>query len=132
MPSLVIVNTSRATDQAPQGKIPFKLQSDCSIYVTDSKTHGDLNLSRVDFIIEMKSKGDPFVVNILPNSRDHTSDSKEFYPFVRLGGRSQANDWIDPFSNTESRIFGPPKHEVQPNFGFFTILRTLGASGARF
>jgi len=48
-------------------------------------------LSYVDFIIEMKSEGDPFVVNILPNSRDHTSNNEEFYPFVRLRVRSQAN-----------------------------------------
>jgi len=91
VPNLLIVNTSRASDQAPHGKFPFKLQPDCSVYATENKTKDDLDLSRVDFFIEMKSEADPFVINVPSNSRDHTDDDDRFYPFVRSGGRPRAN-----------------------------------------
>jgi hypothetical protein len=52
------------------GKFPLKLQPDCSVYTTGNKTEDDLDLSCVDFVIEMKSarEADPFVVTTLPNT----------------------------------------------------------------
>ncbi|KAF8494313.1 kinase-like domain-containing protein [Russula emetica] len=64
VPSLIIVNTSRSSDKAPRGKFHLKLKPDCSVYMHGKRTKDDLDLSRVDFVIEMKSEADPFVLKI--------------------------------------------------------------------
>ncbi|KAF8490326.1 hypothetical protein F5888DRAFT_1638122 [Russula emetica] len=56
VPSLIIVNTSRSSDKAPHGKFHLKLKPDCSVYMHGKRTKDDLDLSRVDFVIEMKSE----------------------------------------------------------------------------
>ncbi|KAF8490092.1 hypothetical protein F5888DRAFT_1869004, partial [Russula emetica] len=75
VPSLIIVNTSRSSDKAPRGKFHLKLKPDCSVYMHGKRTKDDLDLSRVDFVIEMKSEADPFVLKVPSNPRDHTSNS---------------------------------------------------------
>ncbi|KAF8488574.1 kinase-like domain-containing protein, partial [Russula emetica] len=72
VPSLIIVNTSRSSDKAPRGKFHLKLKPDCSVYMHGKRTKDDLDLSRVDFVIEMKSEADPFVLKTMQDSFDGT------------------------------------------------------------
>ncbi|KAF8488143.1 hypothetical protein F5888DRAFT_1586363, partial [Russula emetica] len=74
-PNLTIVNTSRSSDKAPCGKFPLKLKPDCSVYMHKKRTKDDLDLSRMDFVIEMKLEADPFVLKVPSNPRDHTCNS---------------------------------------------------------
>ncbi|KAF8494697.1 hypothetical protein F5888DRAFT_1805420 [Russula emetica] len=67
VPSLIIVNTSRSSDKAPRGKFHLKLKPDCSVYMHGKRTKDDLDLSHVDFVIEMKSEADPFVLKVPSN-----------------------------------------------------------------
>ncbi|KAF8484210.1 hypothetical protein F5888DRAFT_1773518, partial [Russula emetica] len=92
VPSLIIVNTSRSSDKAPRGKFPLKLKPDCSVYMHGKRTKDDLDLSRVDFVIEMKSEVDPFVLKVPSNPRDHTSNSgDDLNSFLHLTSGSRSN-----------------------------------------
>ncbi|KAF8488032.1 hypothetical protein F5888DRAFT_1755852, partial [Russula emetica] len=92
VPSLIIVNTSRSSDKAPRGKFHLKLKPDCSVYMHGKRTKDDLDLSRVDFVIEMKSEADPFVLKVPSNPRDHTSNSgDDLNSFLHLTSGSRSN-----------------------------------------
>ncbi|KAF8489211.1 hypothetical protein F5888DRAFT_1747923, partial [Russula emetica] len=75
VPSLIIVNTSRSSDKAPRGKFHLKLKP-------TARTKDDLDLSRVDFVIEMKSEADPL---------DHTSNSGDDLNSSYLTSGSRSN-----------------------------------------
>ena len=56
------------------------------------RTKDDLDLSRVDFVIEMKSEADPFVLKVPSNPRDHTSNSgDDLNSFLHLTSGSRSN-----------------------------------------
>ena len=60
LPNLNIVNTSQLGDKSPYNAFPFLLKPDCSVYEKEYKEK-DLDLSRVDFVIEFKTNDDPFL-----------------------------------------------------------------------
>ncbi|KAF8502325.1 hypothetical protein F5888DRAFT_1871862 [Russula emetica] len=92
VPSLIIVNTSCSSDKAPHGKFHLKLKPDCSVDMHGERTKDDLDLSRVDFVIEMKSEADPFVLKVPSNPRDHTSNSgDDLNSFLHLTSGSRSN-----------------------------------------